>query len=81
MPVRVNPIPRPGPQRFRESSALRSPRDSDDLTRAHIKEDRVAKQVAVLTENVRRLQEQFNRLRLRRGGEDTDTTTSPCPYA
>lgn len=80
MPIRVNPVPRPVGQHFGESSALRSERDADDISRAHIKLDAIAKQLAAVSEVVKRQGDIINRLRIRRGGGSSGQS-SPCPYA
>ena len=79
MPIRVNPVPRPLMQHFGESSALRSERDSDDVSRMHIKVDALAKQVQWLNEAVKRQGDIINRLRLRKGGVDDVAGQNPCP--
>lgn len=66
--------------KFGEASALRSPRDSDDLSRQHYKLEPLARQVESLTIEVKRLREDLNRLRLRKGG-DIPAAGAPCPYA
>ena len=80
MPIRVNPVPKPLMQHFGESSALRSERDSDDLSRVHIKLDMMGKQVEWLNQAVKRQGDIINRLRLRKGGVESTGTTS-CPLA
>lgn len=68
------------PRFTRESSSLRSPRDPDDMSRVHIRLEVMAKQIEWVTEATKRIQEQINRLRLRKGGDTGgDTTTSACP--
>lgn len=80
MPIRVNQIPKPVMPRYTEGSNLRSPRESGDVGRSWIKADDVSAQLAWLTEAVKRLQNDFNRLRVRRGGDD-EGGSSPCPLA
>lgn len=65
-------------QHFHESSALRSERDSDDVSRYHIKLDMLSKQVQWLNEAVKRQGDIINRLRMRSGGSSTGA--SDCPY-
>ena len=72
-------IPQHVIRRFGESSALRSPRDSDDISRQHLKLDPMARQVEALTIEVKKLREDLNRLRLRKGGDVS--SVSPCPMA
>lgn len=79
MPLRANPITRPSVQHLREASALRSPRDSDDISRMHYKLDQLAKQVAALTDALKRTQQELDRLRLRKGGEVATGLQNPCP--
>ena len=66
-------------QHFGESSALRSERDPDDMSRVHIKLDMLAKQVEWLNQAVKRQGDIINRLRLRKGGEETVAGGNPCP--
>lgn len=81
MPIRVNPIPRPILPKYHESSHLRSGRDEDASSRQWIKGQDVSAQLAWITEAVRRIQDQINRLRLRKGGDDEGGASPPCPYA
>jgi hypothetical protein len=79
MPLRVQPIPRPVLPRYHEGSALRPPSDADSVGKQWLKSDAIANQVILLTEAVKRLQDQINRLRIRKGSTDSDGP--PCPYA
>ena len=63
-------IRRPTLPKFFEGSKLRSLKDSDSVGRQWQKNKPVAEQVMHLTEIVKQLQWQMNRLKLRRGGED-----------
>jgi hypothetical protein len=63
-----NPIPRSGIPGFRETSTLISSRDSDTNARIHLKGDDLAFNLTSISDAVRRLQSQFNRLRVRYGG-------------
>ena len=56
---------------FRESSALRSNRDPADLSRVHIRLEEMTKQIIWLGENMKKIQGEMNRLRIRKGGEDS----------
>jgi hypothetical protein len=60
-----NPIPRSGLPRFNESSAQRSPRDSDATQRLWSKENTTSKQLQRTTEAVEHVQRQIARLRRR----------------
>jgi hypothetical protein len=67
---------------LREGSALRSSRDASDTSRLWIEVEWLRKQVVAQADQLRRFQEEFNRLRLRKGGDMT-ATASPqtCPFA
>lgn len=79
MPFRVNPIPRPLPKSYHEASGLRSVRDSDTPFAHWKKNNDVAQQVKWLTDAVIRLQQEVNRLRIRKGGDIGGGGSSPCP--
>lgn len=66
----TNPIARLTKQaRFYESSALRSPRDSDSVTRAHIKTATTGRQLEKTMQAVEQIQRQLNRLRRKGQGD------------
>jgi hypothetical protein len=79
MPQRSNLIPRPVMPRFRESSALRSGRDSDDTSKVWQRCEQMAKEIAYLTNAVIRTQQELNRLRMRKGGATEVPVASESP--
>lgn len=79
MPIRVNPIPRPIAVGYNEGSVLRSGLDEHALGRQWHKNQAIAGQIAWLTESVKRIQDEINKLRLRKGGQET-AGRDDCPY-
>ena len=63
--------------RLRESSAMQGPRESGDIMKIWIKVSAMSSQLESVTNVIRRMQEELNRLRLRKGGVES---TSDCPY-
>ena len=82
MPIRSNPIRRPLAPHYNEASDLRSPRDADSVSRQWRRNAELASQIQWLTDTVKQLQWQLNRLRLHRGsGDDEGGESNSCPYA
>jgi hypothetical protein len=69
MPIRVIPLPRVAPRTHHEASGLRTGRDSDTPLTAWKKAQDATQQSTWLIDAVVRLQQEFNRLRIRKGGE------------
>ena len=79
-PVRVTRVSTPVNLPLRESSGLRSERDSGDLRKIWIKVEAQRAQIESLTLTIRYMQEQMNRLRLHHGGDAGGGAVSDCPY-
>lgn len=77
MPVRVQPISHPKPTFFHEGSRLRSYRDEDMIGQQWRKNKEMSAQINVLTQAVKRLQDEINRLRIYKSGSGG---SSDCPY-
>lgn len=72
-----SPLPRTGLPRFNESSPQRVPRDSDATQRLWQKNNKTSRQDERNALAIEILQRQFNRMRLRKGG---DATGERRPY-
>lgn len=82
MPLRPISVRMPVLGHYSESSALNSPRDSNDVSRYHRKLSELERQVMDLTGAVRKLAQDLNGLRIRKGGGTSSSAdVSVCPYA
>jgi len=79
MPYFNNPQPQKKLPKFHEGSRLKSPRDSDSIGRVWSKNKTIESQVASMSENLKQVIQELNRIRIRKGSSGEETATSVTP--